>query len=51
MSNITAFSRITALWIEKKAMLTSRIIPDGTHSEESWERQLPFVIDFLFYHL
>lgn len=46
-----AFSRITALWIEKKALLTSRIIPDGTHSEESWERQLPFVIDFLFYHL
>lgn len=31
--------------------LTSRIVPAGTHSEASWERQLPFVIPTLMYGL
>lgn len=30
-------------------LLTSRLVPGGTHSEESWERQLPFVIQTLLY--
>src|SRR5699024_7527358 len=31
--------------------LTQRIVPGGTHSEASWERQLPFVMETLFYGL
>ena len=31
--------------------LTSRIVPGGTHSEASWEKQLPFVIHTLMYEL
>lgn len=39
---------VTAL-INKGVLLTSRIVPDGTHTEASWERQIPFfmsVLDF-----
>ena len=31
--------------------LTSRIVPGGTHSEASWEKQLPFVFHTLMYEL
>ena len=31
--------------------LTLRIVPGGTHSEASWEHQLPFVMETLFYGL
>ena len=31
--------------------LTSRLVPGGTHSEASWEKQLPFVIHTLMYEL
>lgn len=31
--------------------LAMRIVPDGDHSEASWERQLPFVLETLFYDL
>ena len=31
--------------------LTSRIVPGGTHSEASWEKQLPFVFHTLMYGL
>ena len=31
--------------------LTMRIVPGGTHSEPSWEKQLPFVMETLFYDL
>ena len=30
---------------------TSRIVPGGTHSEASWEKQLPFVFHTLMYEL
>lgn len=30
--------------------VTSRVIPNGNHSEASWEKQLPFVINTLLYH-
>ena len=29
--------------------LTSRIVPGGTHSEASWDKQLPFVFHTLLY--
>ncbi len=31
--------------------LTSRIVPGGTHSEASWEKQLPFVFHTLLYEI
>ena len=31
--------------------LTSRLVPGGTHSEASWEKQLPFMIHTLMYEL
>ena len=31
--------------------LTSRIVPNGTHSEASWEKQLPFFINTLLYEV
>ena len=31
--------------------LTSRIVPGGTHSEASWENQLPFMFHTLMYEV
>ena len=31
--------------------LTGRLVPGGTHSEASWEKQLPFVFHTLMYEL
>ena len=45
------FGRISARLLEKKVNLTSRIVPGGDHSEASWERQIPFFMDILFYGL
>lgn len=33
--------------IDKNVLLTSRIVPDGTHSEASWEKQIPFFMNAL----
>lgn len=43
------FGHFTALLMEKRINVTSRIVPDGDHSEGSWERQIPFFMDALFY--
>ncbi|MBQ1826848.1 MAG: alpha/beta hydrolase [Erysipelotrichaceae bacterium] len=45
------FARTAAKLINKGVMVESRIIPDGNHSEETWEKQIPFFIDALFYDL
>ena len=45
------YGQVTAMLMEKKINVTSRIVPGGTHSEESWERQLPYFINTLFYEL
>ena len=45
------FGRISARLLEKKVFLTSRIVPGGDHSEASWENQIPFFMDALFYGL
>ena len=45
------FGRISARLLEKKVYLTSRIVPGGDHSEGSWENQIPFFMDALFYGL
>lgn len=43
------FMRTASLLSEKQIRLTSRIVPDGTHCEASWEKQLPFLIHTLMY--
>ena len=45
------FADVTGLLIKKKVMLESRIVPDGSHNEASWEKQVPFFMDTLFYNL
>ncbi|MBR6114830.1 MAG: alpha/beta hydrolase [Oscillospiraceae bacterium] len=46
-----SFAEVTALLIEKGVWVDSRVVPNGTHSEASWERQIPFFMDVLFYDL
>lgn len=46
-----AFSAAGKALIEKKVLLESRIVPDGEHNEASWEKQIPFFMNTLFYHL
>lgn len=46
---LKSFGDITARLIARGIRVTSRIIPEGTHSEVSWERQLPFMIPTLLY--
>ena len=54
------FSRAAALspslWVAPAALMnltarTKRVVPGGTHSEASWEKQLPFVFHTLMYGL
>jgi len=44
-----AFSAASTALFKQGVLLTSRIVPGGTHSEASWERQLPFVFSTLLY--
>lgn len=41
------FADTCALLIEKDVLLTSRIVPNGTHCEASWEKQIPFFMNTL----
>ena len=45
------YAEVCAALINKKVLLESRIVPNGDHCEASWERQIPFFIDTLFYNL
>ena len=45
------YGDMTARLITKGVHLTSRVIPGGSHSEESWERQVPFFLSVLLYDL
>ena len=45
------FGDIAARLIRKGVLLDCRVVPEGDHSEASWEKQLPFFIDTLFYNL
>lgn len=42
-----ALMRVTEFLMEKDVNVTLRIIPGGTHSEESWERQIPVFMECL----
>lgn len=43
------FSRVSSLLLNKQILLESRIVPGGTHTEASWERQIPFFMNTLMY--
>ena len=45
------FAETAAALIRKGVLLESRVVPNGIHSEVSWERQIPFFMDVLFYNL
>lgn len=42
-----AFSEACSLLIQKNVLLTARVVPGGSHSEASWERQIPFFMNTL----
>jgi len=43
------YADITAMFMKKKILVESRIVPKGEHNEASWEKQIPFFMDLLFY--
>lgn len=46
-----AFAEFGVQITARGVALTQRIVPGGTHSEASWERQLPFMFETLLYDL
>jgi len=42
-------SKVATLLVDKNVDLSFRIIPGGTHSEASWERQIPYFMKTLLY--
>lgn len=45
------YKDINNILLSNHVRLTSRIIPNGTHCEASWEKQLPFFINTLLYEV
>ena len=43
------YTRFVSRLMKTGINLTSRVVPNGDHSEECWEQQLPFVIPTLLY--
>jgi len=43
------FGEITSLLVKQGARLVSRVVPEGIHSEITWERQIPFFLPTLLY--
>ncbi len=48
---INRFSRVASILMERGILLNCRIVPGGDHCEASWEQQIPFFMDTLFYGL
>ncbi len=48
---IKGYNHIANRLLEKGVMLNSRIVPGGTHTEASWEKQIPYFMHTLFYNL
>lgn len=46
-----SFAETAGILMERKLNVTARIVPDGDHTEQSWERQIPIFMDILFYGL
>lgn len=45
------FGRVATRLMERGVMLDCRIVPGGEHCEASWEQQIPFFMNTLFYGL
>lgn len=45
------YAKFTAQLMKRGIHVESRIVPGGTHTEASWERQIPFFMDALLYGL
>lgn len=43
------FTKVASILLSRGVWLNCRIVPNGDHSEASWERQLPFFINALLY--
>lgn len=48
---LAQLQRVVSCLTERRVMLTFRIVPGGSHCEASWEKQIPFFMDTLFYEL
>ena len=46
-ANVNALMDMDRLLVTKRVNLTFRIVPGGTHSEASWEKQIPIFMDCL----
>lgn len=51
MNTREIYGKVAAALVNKKVLLESRIVPGGEHNEASWEKQVPFFMDVLFYDL
>jgi len=47
---VRSFGDISAMLMERKIAINCRIVPGGTHSEASWERQIPHFMSTLLYN-
>ncbi len=45
------FAAVSFILLERDINLTARIVPNGDHSEASWEMQIPFFMETLLYGL
>lgn len=45
------FRKVTDLLLQKEVMVNSRIVPNGSHCEACWEKQIPFFMDTLLYSI
>ena len=45
------YNRVANALMKKGVLLNSRVVPKGTHSEASWEKQIPIFMETLFYDL
>ncbi len=43
------FGEVTAMLLDRRVLLTSRIVPRGDHCEACWEKQIPFFLNVLLY--
>ncbi len=43
------FGKVASTLMERGVFVTARIVPGGEHCEASWEKQIPFFMDTLFY--
>ena len=48
---VSRFAAVASQMAQKGVAVTARVVPGGEHSEASWERQIPYFIDVLFYEL